>query len=185
MRQFSSQYHMHTLLSVGEWFDQMPIGNGRLGAFVGGSPSHEVIPLSTAGYYVYEKEGLKKEDMEGFEGYTKRADNGRLYHLSRHALYNRGDFTEASSLLRKIETSGLGLFQGSVDLVLKYGSVPWAFRPQFTQPHIPPEGAPRNARHKVLVGRRELLNTLSSCIIPSELRSSTTSKDTEDDVIHY
>ncbi|RYY85376.1 hypothetical protein EON63_07515, partial [archaeon] len=189
LRRFTSQHHVHTLLSVGEWFDQMPIGNGHLGALVGGSATHEVIPLSTAGYYAYEKDRLKKVEMEEFEGYTKRTsaqtnNHGRNYKQSRHFLYTQGNFQEAANVLRKIETSALGMFQGSVDMVIKYGKVPWVFRPHFTQPASPPPQS-KNPRHRVINGRNDLINSLSACILPSSGTATSTSTSTHEDTIHY
>lgn len=62
---FHSQFHISTHLNVGEWYDQMPIGNGRIGAFVGGNAYQEIVPLSVSNFFGFDGGRLSQEDYQG------------------------------------------------------------------------------------------------------------------------
>lgn len=111
----------HTLTN-GDWTEQFPIGNGEIGAFVGGSRDIEVIPLSKAEWFSYHLDALKARSGQRSEMASKYVE-GRQ-HLA------AGKVSDAISALSNVQNTGLGMFEYLSDLVLKLSSLPFERQPE-------------------------------------------------------
>ena len=127
------------------WIDQWPIGNGRVGALVGGSLFAEVVPLSIAGFYTVpstqpHSEGShpggdrrrhyrRKTDSQSSpfgasgKGQSEEGSDSRaflLFQKSRAQLL-KGDVRSSTSLLGEaMDREPLGRFEYVCDLLLMY-----------------------------------------------------------------
>mmetsp|Transcript_21049 Transcript_21049/g.30404 ORF Transcript_21049/g.30404 Transcript_21049/m.30404 type:complete len:1233 (+) Transcript_21049:106-3804(+) len=92
------------------WLDQIPVGNGRIGALVGGGIDGEVIPISMAGFYVRQKR----------KGQSSVVGSSNFFRQSRELLM-QGKVQESARILSKtISSDPLGMFQYICDLVVVF-----------------------------------------------------------------
>ncbi|RYG96461.1 hypothetical protein EON65_54375, partial [archaeon] len=174
----TSQYHISTILGVGEWFDQMPIGNGHLGALVGGSATQEIIPLSMAALFAFDKNRFHGNDFEGYEHYKPGGGQGMhgTYKRARQVIYEQGDCNGARGVLSNLEGKHLGTFQGTIDLVLRYSNKPIKFKGANDNTHTHTHTQTRT-EYKI-PGRGTLMQNFQNLFQPDSL-------DTHEDTIHY
>lgn len=159
---FYSQHHLTTHLDVGEWFDQLPIGNGKLGAFVGGNLFQEIVPLSMSSFYSYDSRRIQGDDYNGYEQYMPGQRNNRgkfeQYKRSRQSLLEKGDFFMAMGQLNSLEGArSMGGFQGTADLSIAFGQKPMSINPR--------RDGPKDSFQ--ILGRGTLMNMLKEQLTPS------------------
>lgn len=104
-------------LTNGDWTEQFPIGNGEIGAFVGGSRDIEVIPLSKAEWFSYHLDALKAKSGQRTEMASKYVE-GRQHLVA-------GKVSDAISALSNVQNTGLGMFEYLSDVVLKLSPLPF------------------------------------------------------------
>eukprot|EP01031_Cornospumella_fuschlensis_P034604 gene34604-41902_t len=109
-------------VSHADWTQQLPLMNGRMGAMIGGTRYHEVIPISLENLYAF----VKHQEAE--EPQVPPVNIYESFVQARRELL-AGRVPEASVLmdaLRQGKTSGggwgLGTFQGAGDVVIVLGS---------------------------------------------------------------
>ncbi|RYG62939.1 hypothetical protein EON64_16920, partial [archaeon] len=59
-----SPYHFATSANTGHWTEQLPVGNGYLGAFTGGTVRHTIVPISVTNLFGYTNGHLAAEKQE-------------------------------------------------------------------------------------------------------------------------
>jgi len=147
-----------------DWTEQWPIGNGRIGALVGGTRFQEVVPISISGLYLSQK---KKVRIPEDNSKTRRI----MYQASREALL-RGDFKRAKEEIEKVTEGGLGSFQYAADLVLQYGLRPQQLKDVLLEPiHAAPDSHPPPIK-RAYGSRSELLRSLANIMEQKSDRSN-------------
>lgn len=119
-----SSHFLMTSSSIGlesDWLHQWPIGNGEIGALVGGSYLAEVIPLSMEGFYVTQH----KDTINAIISGTRAPINHKNYVEARNSL-NNGDFLNAEAGMRQLQSkSEIGMFQYICDLTFVFQESPF------------------------------------------------------------
>ena len=112
----SSKYVLKMSRKGNEWTDQWPIGNGKFGAFVGGTIDRELIPLSLAGNYISNGETNENDNFE---------EMFNAFKISRDLLA-RLKFNEAEQIIGQMQSKkGVGMFQYLNDISLMYSTTPF------------------------------------------------------------
>lgn len=162
----SNKWIIHLQRKTTTWTEQWPIGNGRIGALVGGIGSREVIPLSISGLFVRrtasEVLGRSKSIFETFNA-------------ARTSMLN-GEVLQAEQGLEEIVDRSflLGMFQYVCDIGIVYGSGSMQFRNESSMNFrdnmvLPKIGAKKLMRFPINnpQGREGLVNAIlaqTSCI---------------------
>jgi hypothetical protein len=127
------------------WLNQWPIGNGMLGALVGGSLAQEVVPLSISDLYVYNRADLEESyristtTKSSIHDLTSPAKHHK-FKLARQAL-NSGKFNNAYDHMNALRGGGLGKFEYVADLALIY-LLPKSYGQLITRSKIVSSGNP-------------------------------------------
>jgi hypothetical protein len=121
-----SSFRLNTKLSNGDWTQQIPIGNGKLGAFIGGNSLHEVLPVSLSDIYEYQRSTLQPrpntpqaipDDVLNQPSIASSLFRARSELLS-------GRIPQAVSSMSNLRHGALGMFQGVADVLLVYSDIP-------------------------------------------------------------
>lgn len=138
---FSSSFRFDTSLSDSDgadWTQQLPIGNGRIGALVGGTVDHEVIPLSIANLFAFHRAAGRPADQPGADQ-TMEGSTGPIpgaFAAARQELL-LGNIQNATHLLSGLQHGGQGGFQGAADLLLVFDRHPIPGKPPDAVPPSP------------------------------------------------
>lgn len=117
----------------GQWTDQFPIGNGYFGGFVGGTVKHEIVPISTSDFFVFNKESLQASnhgkpiphESEKFQHETippSQIGKDKENKPSPGMPINRSPYMQHEELLKDHIQGSLGYFEYLLDLVNVFDS---------------------------------------------------------------
>jgi hypothetical protein len=105
------------------WIDQWPVGNGGIGALVGGSLYSELVPLSTSDYYVVSRKGIHKRFDEEFINSENESGKNSQYkaYKSMRASLLQGHHDEALKASNDIKSKGAeGRYEFLGDLIIAF-----------------------------------------------------------------
>lgn len=116
--QFSFRILQNSEIST-EWAEQFPIGNGKFGAFVGGSLREEVLPFSNSKLFFGHKPQFSNVSLSAFAEFQSLRNSTR-----------NGFFSNSKYLLPnlRITKNDQFMFQYIADVIIKISPAPWKYK---------------------------------------------------------
>jgi hypothetical protein len=172
---------------AGNWDEQLLIGNGKIGAMVGGTAEYEVIPLSISNFFGYNKLSQGGNPVLGENG-APNIRKANSLEEARKCLQDR-EHKCAGKYLQKFQKENLGMFEYIADIGMIFSPVALKEKPnkenqdsatvgknnvrfQGPPPQIGPNGRRAN-RMPFSEGRRGIVEALRMNFDqPSEIQSN-------------